>query len=261
MRTSGKRRQFSSVVTEEAISNEIRRFRSFLRDCEHQSVPPTTDTLELKCRQAACNDVATRILFGALVALKEYEPGHYVALLSGGAQLAKSRLKGEQAVLAIRRPQRGQAFVERLHGPAFVAAHDLLKRRLQKIWSQPATAIAGGGGSRFAGRTGRYGRPQHVGCRRYHARQRERSAAVRREAQDLLRWQDDGVERMLDERTALRIVRSCKTPAPVSVAVLAHLFGLSPRSMKAILNHGAKDIRAGEIVHDLLDRWGYKRGG
>jgi len=262
-----KRRGFASVVTEETISKEIRRVRSFLQGCEHHSVPPTTDVVEVKRRRAVLNKAATSLLFGALVALRAYEPSHYgrlftaVHLFSSTALKAgKRRLKRGKAAFVIRRPQRGRAFAEWLLGIGFLEAHKALTKRLQKAWKQqaPVTMVRS---ARFVSRKGRYGSKQHFGFQQHVAQQRARVTAVCRESQDLFGRQGDVVERKLDERTALRLVRTYRTPARVSCAVLAHLCDLTPRAMKALLIRAQKQAHESERIHALLDLRGYQRLG
>jgi len=255
-----KRRGFASVVTEEAISKEMRRVRGFLQGCEHHSVPPTTDGVEVKRRGAVLNKAATFLLFGALVALKAYEPSHYGRLFMAVRLISSTALKRGKAAFVIQRPRRGRAFAEWLLGMGFLEAHKALTKRLQRAWKQqaPVTMVRS---ARFVSRKGRYGSKQHFGFQQHVARQRARVTAVCRESQDLFGRQGDVVERKLDERTALRLVRTHRTPARVSCAVFAHLCDLTPRAMRTLLIRAQKQAHESERIHALLDLRGYQRLG
>jgi hypothetical protein len=246
-----KRRGLSGLVTTERIESEMRNVGSFLRLLDHQ-LPPTEDERERRRRSSILNEVATHLLVGSLIVVKEFLPSHYRALTAAALRFGETKLAGGDGRFNIRRVRPDGGFFETIRLIALLYWHERLTARFRAIWRKEAPA-------KFWSPIFRNPTPQHVRYQRRLAVERMTVAEVRAAVADLTQGATAiTLEQCeIDREEARRLVRHAKGPADVSLAVLARVTNCEKRTVKARVIEGRRRLAEGVKLAAILEQRGY----
>jgi len=248
-----KRRSLSHLVTTERIEAEMRNVGSFLKLLDDQ-IPPTQDEQESRRRSSIRSEVATHLLIGFLIVVKEYLPAHYRALTKAALVFGEARLAGRNKPFIVRHVSGPGGFATTLVAISLATMHEELAARVGNSW-KAAPPRDGGRVPRLASSSGRYTEPREQGYQRRQARDRMRAGALQAAIRDLMPDLD------LDDQAALRLVRSSTGAKDLSLGALARLTKQAKRTVKARAIEGRKLLVEAARLDAILEQRGYVRPG